>query len=101
MPVSQSSKSIHHGTPIAYAVPRLAEARAIHAFAKGEATAEQQKVAFNWIIKGVCRAGKEVLVPGQTDVTAYLAGRLSVSLQLGWVLGQTAEAFRNKGDIDL
>ena|SRR3990167_3875684 len=100
MPVSKSNRSAQ-GTPVAYAVPSLTEARAIHAFAKGEATAEQQKTAFNWIIKGACRAGKEILAPGQDDVTAYLAGRLSVSLQIGWVLGQPAEAFRTKGEIDL
>lgn len=86
--------------PTAYAVPTLAEARALHAFAKGEATPEQQKVVFNWIVKGACRAGREILAPGQADVTAYLAGRLSVSLQIGWVLGQPADAFRAKGELD-
>lgn len=83
-----------------YAIPTLTEARAIHAFSKGKATAEQQRTVLNWIIMGACRAGKDMLAPGQPDVTAYLAGRLSVSLQIGWVLGQKPEAFRQKGELD-
>lgn len=67
----------------------------MHAFVKGEATTEQQKIAFNWLLRGACRAGKEVHVAGQPDTTSYLAGRLSVSLQIGWVLGQPVEAFRD------
>lgn len=82
-----------------YAVPTLREARAVQAWARGEATAEDQKIAFNWIVKGACRAGQEILAPGQADVTAYLAGRLSVSLQIGWVLAQPADAFR-QGETD-
>lgn len=86
-------------SPIAYAVPTLTEARALQAFSKGQASEDQQKVAFNWIILRACRAGDEVLIPGQSDVSAYLAGRRSVSLQIGWVLGQPADAFR-RGEID-
>jgi hypothetical protein len=82
-----------------YAVPTLREARAIHAWSKGEASADDQKIAFAWIIKSACRAGQEVFAPGQGDVTAYLAGRLSVSLQIGWVLGQPLDAFR-QGEVD-
>lgn len=87
--------------PWAFAVPSLTQARAIHAFSKGEATPEDQKVAFNWIIRSACRAGSDLLVPGQPDVMAYLAGRLSVSLQIGWVLNQPVEAFRQNGETDL
>jgi hypothetical protein len=83
-----------YGTPSSYAVPSLVEARALNAFAKGDASPEHQKIAFNWILLGPCRAGKEVHVPGQPDSTQYLAGRLSVSLQIGWVLGQSVDAFR-------
>ena len=98
-----SSRSSYpgHGTPTAYAIPSLSEARALQAFAKSEATAEQQRLVFNWIIKGACRSAGEVLVPGQADTTAYLAGRRSVSLQIGWVLAQAPEAFRAKGELDL
>jgi hypothetical protein len=84
---------------IEFAVPSLGEARAIHAFAKGEATAEQQKQFFRWLLQGACRAGGEVLIPGKPDVSAYFAGRRSVSLQIGWVLGQKPDAFR-QGEID-
>lgn len=99
--MAQSSKRAPgHGTPTEFAVPSLTEARALHAFAKGEATPEQQKSLFNWIIKGASRSAGEVLVPGQSDVTAYLAGRRSVALQIGWVLAQAPESFRNKGEFD-
>jgi hypothetical protein len=88
-----------HNTAVAYAVPTLAEARALHAFSRGDASPEQQKAAFGWIIKRACRAGQEIFVPQQPSSTAYNAGRLSVSLQIGWVLGQPVEAFRN-GETD-
>jgi len=74
--------------------PTLGEARAVHALSKGEATPEQQKQAFGWLLLKACGAGDEVLAIGQPDVTAYLAGRRSVSLQIGWVLGQSPDAFR-------
>lgn len=79
--------------------PSLGEARALHSFAKGEATGEQQKALLRWLLHGASRAGGEVMIPGQPDVSAYLAGRRSVSLQIGWVLAQPPEAFR-KNEID-
>ena len=84
----------------AFAVPTLAEARALSAWNKGEATADQQRLAFNFVILKACGAGKDALAPGFPDVTAYLNGRLSVSLQIGWVLGQPANNFR-KGEVDV
>jgi hypothetical protein len=86
-------------SPTDYAIPTLVEARAVHAFAKGDATPEQQKAMFRWLLHGACGAGNEVLVPGQPDVTTYLAGRRSVSLQIGWVLAQPPDVFR-KDEID-
>lgn len=86
--------------PWPYAVPTLAEARALQSFSKGQATERDQKLAFNWIVRGACRAGQDVMVAGSPDVTSYLAGRLSVSLQIGWVLGQPAESFRKAGETD-
>lgn len=78
-----------------YAVPTLAEARALHALMSND----NAKVALNWILKGACRAGQEIFA-GHPESTAYLAGRLSVSLQVGWVLGQPVEAFRQQGETD-
>ena len=86
--------------PWDYAKPTLAEARALHAFSRGEASPEDQKTAFKWIVMKACRAGQEVFAPGQQDVSSYLAGRLSVSLQIGWVLGQPVEAFRQPGETE-
>lgn len=96
--MSRSKSSLTTG-PTAYAEPSLVAARALNALANGEATKEQQRLALRWIMAGACRAGQEIIVPGQPDVTAYLAGRLSVSLQISWVLGQPAENFR-KGEVD-
>jgi len=92
-------RSPGYGTPTVYAIPELSQARAVQAFAGGEATPEQQKVAFDWIIRGPCRSAEEVLAPGNPDVTGYLAGRRSVALQIGWVLAQPVESFR-KGELD-
>lgn len=86
------------GQPNQFAVPTLREARALQAFSAGTATEDQQKAAFNWIIRGACGAGAEPFCVGSPDVTAYLAGRLSVSLQIGWVLGNPADAFRKEDD---
>jgi hypothetical protein len=97
---SREIRSPGHGKPTAYAIPTLAQARAVQAWAKGEASADQQKTAFQWVIRHACGAGRDVFVPGNPDVTGYLAGRLSVSLQLGWILGQPAEAFRVSGETD-
>ena len=82
-----------------YAAPSLTEARALHALDQGTATQEQQKLALRWIFKGACGAGHEDLSPGQPDVTSYLSGRKSVMYQIGWVLGQPADYFRN-GETD-
>lgn len=72
----------------------------MHALAKGDATADQQKTAWNFILLRASAAGQEVMVPGQSDTTAYLAGRRSVALQLGWILAQSPDAFREKGELD-
>ena len=90
----------HQGTPLQYAIPTLKEARAIRALVSGEATKDQQKTAYLWLVTGACGAGKEMLVPGQPDVSAYLTGRLSVSLQIGWVTSTPVETFRQSGDIE-
>jgi hypothetical protein len=90
----------HHGTPLQYAIPTLKEARAIQALASGEATKEQQRAFYLWLVTGACGAGSEMLSPGQPDVSAYLAGRLSVSLQIGWVSSSPVESFRQSGDIE-
>jgi len=97
--MARAPRKLRPAQPTDYAVPSLAEARAVHAFSKGEATQEQQRILFKWLLRGPCGAGNEVFVPGQPDTSAYLAGRLSVSLQVGWVLGQPPEAFR-KDEID-
>jgi hypothetical protein len=66
----------------------------------GAATSEQQKIAWNFITLRACGAAYDNFVPGKPDVTAYLAGRRSVAVQLAFIAKTPAEKFR-KGERDL
>lgn len=55
---------------------------AIKALAKGNASPGQQQLALDWIIQGAAMTYQETMVPGQPDVSNYLAGRRSVGLQI-------------------
>jgi hypothetical protein len=48
----------------------------------GEATPDQQTHLFEWIVKRVANIGGASIVPGMTDVTAFLEGRRYVGRQL-------------------
>lgn len=54
----------------------------IQALSRGEATPEQQKRALDWIINKAAMTYDEPFVPGQSDVTSYLSGRMSVGRQI-------------------
>ena len=59
-----------------------ADATALQALERGEATKEQQQRALRWIITSAAMTYDEPFVPGQADVTGYLAGRMSVGRQI-------------------
>lgn len=60
----------------------IADAVAVQALSRGEATPDQQKLALNWIITSAAMTYDETFVPGQADVSDYLAGRRSVGNQV-------------------
>jgi len=96
-----ASKRSTAGPPTQFPNPSLAEARALHALVKGEATPQQQKIAWNFIVLGACGAGRDTFVSGHADVSAYLAGRRSVAVQLSAILERRTEDLRSKGEFDL
>lgn len=57
-------------------------ARSVRAFYVGEATADQQKHLFEWIVKKVANIGGASIVPGMPDVTGFLEGRRYVGRQI-------------------
>ncbi len=60
----------------------LADAAAMKALARGDASADQQKRALDWIIRCAAMTYDESFVPGHPDVAAYRAGRISVGRQI-------------------
>lgn len=68
--------------PFAPAFYSESDVAAIKATARGEATPEQQRLAIRWIIEGAAKTYDEVFVPGQPDLSDYLAGRRNVGLQV-------------------
>lgn len=61
------------------------DAYAIKAFARGEATADEQARAFNWIMAST-GVRNEIFVQGQEDTRLYLMGRRSIGLQIAHLL---------------
>lgn len=59
-----------------------ADVVAIQALARGEADAEQQKRAFFWITRDLCRVNDVVYRPGSFDETACIAGQRFVGTQI-------------------
>ena len=55
---------------------------AIKAVAAGNASPGQQQTALRWIIEGAAMTYQETFVPGQPDLSHFLAGRRSVGLQI-------------------
>ena len=68
--------------PFAPARYDRADAYAIKAVAKGKATEAQQRRAIDWIIRAAAMTYDETFVPGQPDLSDFLAGRRSVGLQV-------------------
>jgi hypothetical protein len=60
----------------------IADAAALQALSRGEATPDQQRRALTWIITSAAMTYDETFVAGQADVSDYLAGRRSVGNQV-------------------
>lgn len=59
-----------------------ADAIAMQALQRGEATPDQQIRALKWIVNAAAMTYDETFVAGQQDVSAFLAGRRSVGTQI-------------------
>ena len=55
---------------------------AVKAVAAGNASEGQQQRAIKWIVHSAAGTYDETFVPGQSDVSGYLAGRRNVGLQI-------------------
>jgi len=60
----------------------VADAGAIQALTRGEASPEQQRRALDWIVNRAAMTYDEPFIPGKADVSDYLAGRMSVGRQI-------------------
>jgi hypothetical protein len=73
-----------------------ADATALQALERGEADAEQQKRALRWVVNAAAMTYDEPFVPGQPDVSDYLAGRMSVGRQIVKLLKVSVRALLDK-----
>lgn len=77
--------------PAAYGDEDIA---AVKALSKGNASPGQQIAALKWIVEGAAGTFQETLVPGQPDVSNYLAGRRNVGLQIVKLVNTPAKLFK-------
>ncbi len=74
-----------------------ADAGALQALHRGDATPEQQQRALDWIIKKAAMTYDAAFVPGQPDVKDYLLGRQSVGQHIRALLHINLNALLKKG----
>ena len=77
-PVSFRQKKPHHvlsEEPLAPPPTTKAEAIAIKALAAGDASQEQQRLAFDWILYSACGMLDEPYRPERPQDTAFMLGR--------------------------
>ena len=73
---------------------QIADVDAVKAVAAGHASPGQQKRALDWIIKAAAMTYDETFVAGEGDVTAFLAGRRNVGLQIVKLINTPREMFK-------
>lgn len=86
--------------PASWEIP---EAYALQALGRGEATADEQKQALNWIIMQACATYEVAYTPGADDGrrdTDFMLGRQFVGQQIvGLLKVDTAALTRRKGNV--
>ena len=90
-------KALEAAAPWKPAPYEIADASAIQAVARGEASAEQQRRALDWIIYGACRLRDEPYRPGGTDGerdTAFALGQANVGRQIAKLMTLQLAALR-------
>jgi len=70
-----------------------ADASALQALTRGEASPEQQRRALDWIVKVGAGTYNVSFMPGQADSTAFAEGRRYVGLQIVKLLAVIPHAF--------
>lgn len=72
------------------------DVRAIQALAKGDASADEQRRALDWIITQAAATYDEPFRPGSADVVNYMLGRRSVGLAIVKLMKLKPEIFENE-----
>lgn len=88
-----TSKDFTPFTPAGYS---RYDALAIKAVATGKASEAQQIAAMKWIIERAAMTYDETFVPGQQDLSGYLAGRRNVGLQLVKLINVPIDALKTE-----
>lgn len=80
--------------PPFFAAPwEVADASAMQALQRGEASPEQQKRCLDWIIKVGAATYNATFFPGQPDASAFAEGRRFVGLEIVKLLTVNPQAF--------
>lgn len=66
-------------TPAGFEIVHVA---AVKALANGDATPEQQRLAYDWIVKAASNIGGQSFRGGDSHATAFMEGRRFVGAQL-------------------
>jgi hypothetical protein len=74
----------------------IADAAAIQALARGDASPDMQRRALRWVIEAASMTYDQTFVPGQADVSAFLEGRRSVGNQLVKLLKVNLASVKDK-----
>lgn len=80
--------------PPFFAAPwEVADASALQALHRGEATPDQQTRALDWIMKSASARYAVPFFPGQADASAFMMGRQFVSSEIVKLLTVNPQAF--------
>lgn len=74
-----------------------ADAGALQALHRGDASPEQQRRALKWIIESAAMTYDTAFVPGQPDVKDFILGRMNVGQQMVKLLKISIPALLKKG----
>lgn len=80
--MTRAAKTTARREPWHPAVYEIADAGAIQALYRGDATPEQQKRALKWLIEGAAATYEASFDPVNDRVTSYMEGKRSVGNQI-------------------
>jgi len=88
------SKPASKAPPFLYCPWEVADAGALQALARGDASAEQQRRALDWVVRVAAGTYNATFHPGQPDASAFAEGRRFVGLEVVKLLNLNLSAFR-------